>query len=229
MRRNWRFIFLLISLLLAFGIAPFVENHPIGVLALGVFLAAILVAGILATSDQRHVFIGALSLAALTVITLVLAVTTANIEFVFGSRAAMALFFAVTGARILAHVVKDERVTADKLYGAVCVYLLIGLTWAFVYSILELAEPGTFVVAPSRPGSATPSSGQVGEVFELTYYSFTTLTTVGFGDVTARTGPARALSAIEALAGQIYVAVLIARLVSLQVAYSSREHESIER
>ena len=105
-------------------------------------------------------------------------------------------------------------VTADKIYGALCVYLLIGLTWGFMFLTLEGFQPGSFQFGQAR------SSGIEKDPATLVYFSFVTLSTVGYGDITPLSPPARSFAFMEAIIGQIYLAVLVARLVGLHIAYS---------
>jgi hypothetical protein len=121
------------------------------------------------------------------------------------------LFYAYTTVVILLHVLKDREVTADTLCGAVCVYLLMGMTWMMAYVLLEGTQPGSF----ASPETALNWS-------DLLYYSFATLTTVGYGDVAPLTSKARSLSFLEAVFGVLYVAVLISRLVGAYLARSLR-------
>jgi hypothetical protein len=97
----------------------------------------------------------------------------------------------------------DRRITMQTLYGALCMYLLLGLAFAFTYNAIE-----------DLGGQAFFSGGRDGHPADYLYYSFTTLTTTGYGDFTAATGFGRGLSMIEALAGQIYLVTVVALLVS---------------
>jgi hypothetical protein len=114
------------------------------------------------------------------------------------------LFAAVTLARVFA----PGPVTSHRLVGAVVAYLLLGLTWAYAYDWLEFMRPGSFYASGGVKEGAYPT---------LLYYSFVTLTTVGYGDVTPISSAARALSNLESLVGVLYPAVLIGRLLSMQV------------
>jgi hypothetical protein len=105
-------------------------------------------------------------------------------------------------------------VTADKIYGALCVYLLIGLTWGFMFLTLEGVQPGSFSLGQGQP------NGIAKDPATLVYFSFVTLSTVGYGDITPLSPPARSLAFMEAIIGQIYLAVLVARLVGLHIASS---------
>jgi hypothetical protein len=115
------------------------------------------------------------------------------------------LFAAVT----LARVFSPGPVTSHRLTGAVVAYLLVGLTWAYAYEFLEAVRHGAFHAAESVAEGSYPT---------FLYYSFVTLTTVGYGDITPISSAARALSNLESLVGVLYPAVLIGRLLSKQVS-----------
>ncbi len=115
------------------------------------------------------------------------------------------LFTAVTLRRVFA----PGPITSHRLVGAVVAYLLLGLTWSYAYAWLEIMRPGSFLAGGSLAEGAYPT---------LVYYSFVTLTTVGYGDVTPVSPAARASSNVESLVGILYPAVLIGRLLSMHVA-----------
>ena len=83
---------------------------------------------------------------------------------------------------ILINVLQSGRVTSDKIYGAICVYLLVGYAWSFAYAILETARAGIIL----RVGRDRERSRACFTVMQLRYFSFSTLTTVGYGDITPR-------------------------------------------
>ena len=107
---------------------------------------------------------------------------------------------------ILMLVVRRGPVTRQRIEGAVAVYVLLGLTWAQAYELLALLHPGAFGGAVGGPASPA-----------WIYYSFVTLTTMGYGDITPVHPLARSLAILEALTGQLYLAILVARLVSLEL------------
>jgi hypothetical protein len=111
---------------------------------------------------------------------------------------------------ILAQVVRSGPVTAARVQGAIAVYLLLGIGWANAYQVAEHVFPGSFASTAAQSLSAN----------DWLYFSFVTLTTVGFGDVVPVHRVARSLAIGEALTGQLYIAVLLARLVSLEVSRS---------
>ena len=113
---------------------------------------------------------------------------------------------------VLRHTFRDARITADRVRGGILAYILLGLMWCVAYQLVETLVPTAFrfpdAHVPAGPGRLS---------HDLVYYSFVTLTTVGYGDITPVHPVARTLAMVEALAGQLYPAILIARLVSLQM------------
>lgn len=118
-------------------------------------------------------------------------------------------FYIFTVCILLSRILKDETVTVDTLYGAACVYLLMGLTWLTAFQLVEKLHPGSFRIDAPQP-EAVPIKWS-----DLLFFSYVTLTTLGYGDVTPVTSPARSLAILEAMTGTLYVAFLVARLVGL--------------
>jgi hypothetical protein len=109
----------------------------------------------------------------------------------------------------LKQVISPGPVTVARVQGAVAVYLMLGIAWGSAYAVAEHFFPGSFTSTVGKP-----------ETVDFVYFSFVTLTTVGYGDVVPVHRVARALAIGEALSGQLYIAVLLARLVSLEVSGS---------
>lgn len=116
---------------------------------------------------------------------------------------------------ILRSVVKEREVELDTVIGGVCAYLMIGLSFAVFYRLLVDTVPGAFLFAgePLEPSIREATSLST----RLLYYSFVTLTTTGYGDITPSAGIAQMTSAGEAVVGQLYVAIFIARLMGLHI------------
>ncbi|TDI40956.1 MAG: two pore domain potassium channel family protein [Acidobacteria bacterium] len=127
-------------------------------------------------------------------------------------------FLLLLSVMILAHVLRSPRITMDSVMGAACVYLLMGFIWAKLFILVEWLVPGSFDLSPLIPEGLDRASRATAESGQLTYLSFITLTTVGYGDLTPIKPAAQMLSMLEGLAGQLYVAIMIARMVALQVA-----------
>jgi len=123
-----------------------------------------------------------------------------------GSAAIIGLFIVL----VLTRVFQPGPVTWHRIQGAVAVYLMFGLAWAQAYQFVEALEPGAFQFPRGDVAAA-------GWFSPLLYFSFITLTTVGYGDILPVHPAARSLAMFAALTGQLYPAILIAKLVSLQV------------
>jgi hypothetical protein len=112
---------------------------------------------------------------------------------------------------IMRYVLDRTPVTVDKVFGALSAYFLMGFAWSFGFTIFLLINPASFNVPPD----ADP-------VWSI-YFSFTTLTTLGYGDITPQTTAARSYAVMEAATGQIFLAVIVARLIALQIAPNSKD------
>ncbi|MFC7342205.1 potassium channel family protein [Saccharopolyspora griseoalba] len=205
---------------------PAVRSPDRYLLVLGLLLVNYLVgvfpAGALGDASRLVVF----------VVTLVLAVRTSNVHrsvarwiaaVMFAGTAAVALLVAVgadslglgvlnawmavvllvTVLVIVRRVLAHEVVTVNTIFGALSAYLLIGFTFAAIYGALVKLDPAPFF-----------AGGQRASTDVLQYFSFTTLTTLGYGDFAAATQAGRSLAVFEALVGQIFLVTLVARLVS---------------
>jgi len=204
---------LLILILLKFVLCPFLEGF-IGVnILMDILFSLILISGIYAISEKKLVLIIGLLIALPTIVAqwshffLIIP----SLELVH--RLLSAVFFAYVLIIMISYLFKEKNVTVEVITSAISVYFLIGLTWTFVFSLLEILHPGSFVLS---------SQSQVKDIDQLFYYSFITLTTIGYGDITALTLPAGSLSALEAMMGQIYLAVLVARLVGMYIFQSAK-------
>lgn len=129
-------------------------------------------------------------------------------------------FYSWGAAVIVASLFRPQVLSLDSVFGAICGYLLLGMAWAVLYSLLDISWPGSF-----QFGNQLAEQVQAGDsrIHLFTYYSFITLTTVGYGDVTPLSTPARTCAWLEALTGQFYLAVLVAGLVG---ALLSRKSEA---
>jgi hypothetical protein len=115
---------------------------------------------------------------------------------------------------IMRYVIDETPITSDKLAGALSSYILIGIIWTFIYSLFFLMDPSNFSF--SNPTISESHNW-------VMYFSFTTLTTLGYGDITPTSTAVQNYSVIEALFGQVFLAVVIARLVSLQILHKTNE------
>jgi hypothetical protein len=162
-----------------------------------VFVAAVVVAVAVSILDGvvRYGYLSSLN-ASLRVMTLV----------------TYAVFIAMSTVLLAKELFGARRVTKDTIMGGVCLYLNIGFLWAILYRIIYYFDKDAF-------GLSTKS-----HYFYSFYYSFTTLTTLGYGDICPQNSFAMVLSSLEAIIGQVYLAVFVARLVALHVS-QQYQHE----
>jgi hypothetical protein len=125
------------------------------------------------------------------------------------------LFLGFVALMILRAIITQGSISLDSIFGAICAYLLLGMAWGSLYSVIEVLNPGSFQ-ASDKLADTLKSAETRGPV--LVYYSFVTMTTVGYGDITPVSPPARTLSWLEAMMGQFYIAVLVAALVGIRVS-----------
>jgi Ion channel len=132
-----------------------------------------------------------------------LAITRPNAEAVAAASIWTGVLLLVTVTVIVGRILSFATVTGQSIFGAISAYLIIGFMFAVFYAAIAQLDGGHFF-AGSQPGNA--------ETFQ--YFSFTTLTTLGYGDFTAAANDGRAIAVIEALTGQVFLATLVARLVA---------------
>lgn len=106
-----------------------------------------------------------------------------------------------------------QKITASLVSGALCLYLLFGIFWGSLFNLVELLQPNSF-----GGELLTNSLSSIEHRHYLQYFSFVTLTTLGYGDILPQTAVATALCQVEAIIGQFFMAVLVARFVGIQVA-----------
>ena len=202
-----RCFLLMASLFATLAIAPWLDNvgarAVIAALTIGSFASAVHAVG----GGRRH-----------AVVTLALGIATlflGTVVQITGSPrwAVPALsFFIVSGGftlfRMLVYVVRPGAVTVNKIYAAISIYLLAGFTWGGVYALTELLRPASFEW--THTGLQHPKT----LLQSFVYLSFSTLASLGYGDITPVTPQARSLALLEVLFGTFYLVVIIARLVS---------------
>jgi len=133
------------------------------------------------------------------------------------------LLFAFVTLSTLRGVLRQKAVTGETISMSISVYLLFSFTWTLLYVVIFLLQPGAFSIAglaapiPGHPTDPQPMFPILG------YFSLITLSTVGYGDITPMTLQARFAAAAEGIAGQFYLAILVARLVGMQMSQPSNQ------
>jgi hypothetical protein len=181
----------------------------------GLFWGIVLLAAVNAASGQRHVTVIFASVGVVVFVGRLFSAFAGpsyQRPVTTGGYVAVAIFLAMTAYVVFGGVTRATRINSDTIIGAICVYLLIGYTWANLYALVEFADPGSFNI-PAHAGA-----GNVIAEYTFGYYSFVTLTTLGYGDVTPLSYAARTLSWMEAVAGVTYMATIVAFLVAQAIA-----------
>jgi hypothetical protein len=207
-----RFHALLIVLLLTIVMSPLLEEMTILRIVFDIALSLILIVGCFTISRYKFTPWVALALA----VPMLLSTWSTRFGYkiplleLVGTISGMA-YFALIAVTILIFIFTTRSVNGEVISAALVVYLLLGVLWGYGYTLIDLAHPGSFNVPDHLLGV---------EGYSYMYYSFITLTTIGYGDITPISGMARSLSMLEGIIGQSYMAVLVARLVGMHVALS---------
>ena len=207
----WLLLVALAALLIGY---PYFENSRTGAFLGGVTSLLTLMGAIFAVRANRWTLWIALTLALATVA----ASATAFLGGVRGDwvvEATFSAFYAFMAVAVFIEVITTSRVTSDTMYGAVCVYLLVGMAFGSLYDLIETLHPGSFQI---NVDTAVPAEIRWRT---LIFFSFMTLTTIGLGDVTPTTVQTQSLTAIEGVIGVLYLAVLIARIVGMYARRAS--------
>jgi hypothetical protein len=214
-----RFGLLFVSLALAIAVPALVPDGPAISVVFTIFLTAVLLSGLYAVSTQTKHFVIGFSMVIPAVALSWWRELGDSLVLDFISAALSAVFLAYLGWMVFLHILAARRVNADIIYAALSVYMLLGWTCGLLFFVLDVIGrqymggpmlSGAIIAGDLEPGGAV-------------YYSFVTLTTLGYGDIAPVATPARALAMLEALLGQIFLVTLIARLVGLHIAHSRGE------
>lgn len=199
----------LILLVLLLGFQAFSSELRHGPLIDAVLMTFVLLSAVLAVGGRRTSMIIAALLVAPPLVSRWMDHLNANqVPHTFTLATGM-MFIAYVMFHLLRFILRAPRVNSEVVCAGISVYLLIAMIWSFAYSLVARLSPGSFVF----PLTADPLRAMVG--FEAIYFSFETLTTVDFGDIIPVSHVARTLVMAEAIVGIFYMAILIARLVSL--------------
>jgi hypothetical protein len=201
-----RYGFLLLSLFFIIAVRPFLEDLSGAALFADILVTCALVSGVYALSDNRLAWRFASLLTSIIILLKIVRLFNEN-TYLYTSQVVLWLvFFSFILVVILRHLFTTSEITPDIIIGSACAYVLFGFVWAYIYFLLELHDPNSF---------KSPDHGNHDSLWDFIYYSFVTLTTLGYGDMLAATNQARGLSVLEAIVGQLYLAIMVARLVGM--------------
>jgi hypothetical protein len=207
---------LIASLVMLVVLYPFLDGHPVGHAFIAVFDLAILMFALRAAKAGGY----ETRIGWLLVVPAMLLHAGGAFGFndiVYGAGLlAQAMFHAFIVSCLLRYMLRDDVMTLDELFAAAGLYIVLAFVFAYLYALVEFLHPGAFFINPVNNLDVTTSW------WELLYFSFTCLTSVGFGEITPVSDHARSLVMLEQMIGVLYLALVISRLVSLQAQRISR-------
>jgi hypothetical protein len=226
-QRVWRFlrgdgsltVAVCILALWIFLLAPLREMNDIGGLAGDLAFAAVLALGAIFVFEPKPVMRLFLLFLVAAMVVRVLDVVTGGgtaldaLSYVLSAIAAFML-----GALLLVRVLRDGRININRIMGSVGVFLLIGIVFANGFRLVALYFDGAFAIG----GTPVPASDFMPQVL---YFSFVTLTSLGYGDISPVHPFARSLVTMEALTGQLFLAILVARLVAMEIEWRHEQRD----
>jgi hypothetical protein len=202
---------LLLALVVQVLSYPFLDHYPGGRVAIAGFDLVILALALRASRAGGHeTWLGYVLVAPAMALAVADALGTHAPGVYAASLVAQALFHAFVVLCLLRYMLRDEIMTRDELFAAAGLYVLMAFVFAYLYALVEHWLPGAFVInAANNPRGVT-------RWWDLLYFSFTCLTSVGFGEITPADDHARSLVMIQQMIGVLYFALVVSRLVTLQ-------------
>jgi hypothetical protein len=211
-----RFLIMLLALVGVIFFHPLIDNIVHVQFLIEIFISLLFLSCIFAVSFKKHhpIIAALLALPTFTIMWTSHFVDIGGFEHVknlFGM-----LFMLYLTILFLEHFFRQDEINREVIFGSLVVYLLMGLMWGYGYTLLEHLLPGSF----THPASLSEL-----DLDALDYFSFVTMTTLGYGDITPASDSARAMVMTQTVSGQVYLAVLVARLVGLNIAQELKKKE----
>jgi len=206
------FTYLLVALLVMLLGVPLAHDLSLasGPLIKALMFSLLLIIGIWSLKGGGRYYTAGMTFVVAGVMLNILALNSDSSVLYYSSFAALVGFLLIAIAFTVRQVVFGTEITINRLVGAVCVYLLFGTIWAVTYSLVDAVSPGSLAGIVPQAGGGWNS--------EWLYFSFVTMTTLGYGDILPVSATASALAYLQAVFGQFYVAILVAGLVSAYIS-----------
>jgi voltage-gated potassium channel len=216
MLRNKNFTWLLSALMVFLIVIPVAEDLGFisGRIMRVLMFSCLLAFGVWSLKGFGRLFHIGIGLASAGIILSILSASTPGDSYSIPSFAAAFGFVIITVRATASQVIFDNEISANRVVGAISLYLLLGVFWAIIYAVIEQIGHGSF------QGLSAPLSQ--GWSSDWLYFSFVTMTTLGYGDITPVSETARTFAYMQAVFGQFYIAILVAGLVSGYITQQQR-------
>lgn len=198
--------YLLVALVSVLFVYPYLLGRPMTEVFLVLLNATVVLAAVYVVGNTRRHLITALAIGIPQLVVSAINVADPGHDVTIAQAVVSILFYGYALIRVLDYVLRGRDVTLDKIYGAAGVYLLMGFMWASCFDLVATLQPDAFALQGAVPG--VPLAFR-----DLVHFSFVTLTSLGYGDITPVSDHARSLAFLEVIAGNLYMALLVARLV----------------
>lgn len=214
---RWRFSILLVALLLNILLAPMMTSIAvdIGIIVIDIAFTILLMVIVLTVGHNKIIIAFYLVLALITIGLTWAAIIFDSSAIDFYRSVFSIVILTVAMILILKEVFADTCVTIDTIDGALCGYLLLGFTFISVYALVDIVHPQSFY---STIESMPIDLSHTNALLDRVYFSFITMLTVGYGDIVPHSSAAKLLTSIQGFLGQVFLVVMIARLVGTHVS-----------
>ena len=202
----------MVCLLAAAYLSTPAGGSTVGAISVAFLLYSAIAVGVVASIHRTLVRVPALAAVVLGFAFTVAAVVADVAALDAAARFSLFALLIFTLVAVMARILRVERVTQNTVFGAIGVYLFLGMAWAVAYTLMDQASATAF----------SPSGAFTESLSAAAYFSLVTQSTLGYGDITPAAGFPRMAAAVQAVVGQVFLVITVARMVGLQLAYSGR-------
>ena len=218
---KWRFSLLLLALLSNILLAPLFADLDLGTtsgsIAIQIAFTFLLIIIVFVVGHNKKIIISYITLACVALVFSWINLTSDSHNISILDHLFSFIVLALAIALVIKEAMLIENVTLDTIAGSLCAYLLMGFAFASVYALIDLVEPNSFVSSITDDTTISLANSDLDRI----YFSFVTLLTVGYGDIVPHSPSAKLTTIVEGFIGQVYLVVLIARLVGVHVSQRS--------
>jgi hypothetical protein len=210
---------LLVALILLMVMQPTLDTE-LGKYLLETMFVIVLLTGLRAIEVKKGLLGFEVLLLLVSIVFNVIGAVTGNEVLFFTGIACRVIFMILIALTILTDLFRGREVSGDTLAGSVCVYLMLAVIWGYIYLLIEFMVPGSFSFTQ---GQARMQLWLSREFFPFFYFSLVTMTTVGYGDMSPVSTEAQTFATFEAILGQVYLTILVARLVGMYLVHQQTD------